>query len=88
MGKPTFTDTLETAAIAWNLETKNFIFYFNPSFFDSLTNYELSFVTAHECLHVYFNHGERSAPLIPILANIALDISVNTILLDYFDFKE
>src|SRR4051812_38321676 len=60
MGKPTFTDQVETAAVAFNKDGDYIDFLFNPEFWAGLSHYDRLFVVCHECLHVILNHGHRS----------------------------
>lgn len=87
LGDIIFTDNVETAEINFN---KKPIFKFNPSYWDSINDYEKLFVICHECLHVLFNHGYRIKGLSKhesVIANIASDIVINTYLLDYYKFN-
>ncbi len=87
MGKPTLTDKIDTAAVAFNKDGGFIEFLFNPSFFEKLDDEELGFVCAHECLHVILNHGSRLKGLDKNIGNVAADIAINEILLAYFKFK-
>jgi predicted metal-dependent peptidase len=87
MGRPCFTDDIETAAVRFAAEGEFIEFVFNPDYWNSLTVYERLFVISHECLHVVLNHGVRTtrhndAPRI----NTALDIVVNHLLVNSFGF--
>jgi hypothetical protein len=87
MGRPYFTDEIETAAVRF-ADGGDFVeFIFNPDYWNNLTPYERLFVICHECLHVVLNHGIRTtknedAPRI----NTALDIVVNHLLITSFGF--
>lgn len=54
--------------------------YYNPSFFDQLTDRQIIFVLAHEVLHIAFKHGVRCKGRNRKLANIAMDYAINWIL--------
>jgi hypothetical protein len=88
MGRPFFTDDIETAAVRFAGDSGEFVeFLFNPEYWNNLTPYERLFVISHECLHVILNHGIRTtkgkdAPRI----NTALDIVVNHLLVNAFGF--
>lgn len=87
IGKPRFTDEIPTAAIGFNEDGGFVEFAFNPDFYESLNTNERAAVVAHECLHVILNHGVRSKDMeFPELANIAMDIVVNEMLIKGFDF--
>ena len=91
IGRPTLTDRIPTAAVSFDQSNGgHFIdFMFNPKFWNKLSNYERAFITAHESLHVFLNHGVRSVNL-PRgemqIANVAMDVVVNHMLVDYFGF--
>jgi hypothetical protein len=87
MGRPVFTDEIETAAVSFSHSGEFIDFMFNETYWKNLTLYEQTFVISHECLHVILNHGVRTkqgkdAPRI----NRALDIVVNHLLVNSFDF--
>lgn len=86
MGYPTLTTALPTAAVAFNEKGKQIEFLFNPDFWNSLDEYNRSFVICHECLHVILNHGVRLKKLYPQIANQAADIVINHMLVDKFGF--
>ena len=91
MGRPVFTDEVDTAAVGFDLEGQHLAFKFNPDFWEGLDDYSRLFVIAHEALHVLLNHGTRSAS--PRDAgdrydlNVAMDVTVNTQLLATFGFR-
>ncbi len=88
MGKPSFTDAVPTAAVAFNKSGDFIEFLFNPDFWNSLTHYERLFVIGHECLHVVFNHGMRTKDATDAdKTNKALDIVVNHMLVTSFGFE-
>jgi predicted metal-dependent peptidase len=86
MGYPTFTDEIPTAAVRFDEDGQCLQFLFNASYWDSITSYMRSFIICHECLHVILNHGFRSKGSNPVVANIALDIAVNHMLIRNFGF--
>lgn len=88
IGRPTFTDKIPTAAVAFHKKNgKFFQFLFNPGFWDSLDNYERCFVIAHECLHVILNHGLRGKDGDKRRTAIAIDLIVNYILTNNLGLK-
>jgi len=87
MGRPFFTDRIETAAVRFNHEGEFIEFLFNPQFWQFLTHYERLFVIAHECLHVILKHGLRTINRTdPEGVNAALDVVVNHTLVRSFGF--
>jgi len=88
LGFPHLTFQLPTAAVAFNKEGRHIEFLFNPIFWSKLDLYTKAFICSHECLHVMLNHGLRikDCPL-PELANIALDVVVNHMLVNKFGFN-
>lgn len=87
MGRPYFTDEIETAAVRFSESGEFLDFMFNECYWDNLTPYERLFVIAHESLHIILNHGIRTTNNedIPRI-NAALDIVVNHLLINSFGF--
>jgi predicted metal-dependent peptidase len=80
-------DKIPTACIAFDRKSGDGIqFKMNPKFWAECDTYKKVFVIAHECLHVYFEHGRRMKHMDKKLANIAADVVVNHFLLDGFGF--
>ncbi len=90
MGKPVFTSTLPTAAVSFDPKSgKPLQFLFNPEFWDGLDENTRLFIICHEMLHIVFNHGVRiKGSDQKQLANACLDVVVNHILIDNFNFKK
>lgn len=88
MGKPIFSDAVETAAVQFDQTGDFVIFHFNPKFWNSLNHYNKLFVICHEALHVILNHGIRisDAGINRQATNAALDVVVNHSLLRDFGF--
>lgn len=86
LGIPSFDATVPTACVVFDKSGQNIGFHFNPTFWNKLTVYQRAFVTAHESLHVILNHGFRGKNLEPKIANIAMDVVVNTMLTDFYEF--
>jgi len=72
-----FTDDIPTAA------TDGKRLLFNPRFMGSLTNRERLGVFIHELLHAALLHTSRKKDKSPIVWNVAADIVVNNIILEY-----
>lgn len=88
LGKPSFTEVIPTAAVGFDSSGKNILYMFNPSFYESLSNYEKTFIIAHESLHVILNHGSRlvGKNFDRTTANIAQDLSIHELMFNMFNF--
>lgn len=90
VGKPVFTQSVDTAAVQFDKQGKFVLFLFNPHFWNSISRYDKLFVICHECLHLILNHGVRikdiKSPNVQA-CNQCLDIVVNHLLTDGFGFK-
>lgn len=91
MGYPALTFDLPTAAVGFDKKGRRIEFMFNPKFWKECDTYTKEFVICHECLHVILNHGVRIKDLKgnrywQRLANIALDVVINHMLVDKFNF--
>lgn len=87
---PTFVPNCKTAYVAFDKENRTIKFAIDPEFWATLDRHTKLFVISHECLHIILNHGIRSKDISPELrsiANVAMDIVVNHMLIDQFDFK-
>lgn len=88
LGKPVFSDSVDTAAVQFDEEGQCVLFHFNPKFWQECDNYKRFFVICHEALHVILNHGTRILDSKNAAAtNCALDIVVNHLLLEKFGFQ-
>lgn len=88
MGKPIFTDAIQTAAVQFDRSGEFVNFLFNPEFWKSCYFYDRLFTICHESLHIILNHGERIQDTLDKEAcNKALDIVVNHSLLNNFGFE-
>lgn len=87
-GAPEFTydNTIPTACVDFG-DNKDVRFLFNTDYWDSLDDYSRAFTISHECLHIILNHGERMKHCDMTLANIALDLAVNHMLINQFEFE-
>ena len=84
LGEPIFNKNIPTACIKFNPLS----YHFNPDFYSSLSNYERSFVIAHECMHVILNHGERLKEEHAYIRNVAMDIAIHEILFKKMGFDK
>jgi predicted metal-dependent peptidase len=88
MGKPHFTNRVNTAAVQFDKEGEFVVFLFNEDFWNSLDFYNKLFVICHESLHLILNHGKRTKDSVNMLAcNQCLDVVVNHLLVEKFGFK-
>lgn len=89
VGKPLFTESIDTAAVGFDRNGHILYLILNPHFWDSLDMTNKAFVIAHECLHVILNHGQRgmSHPDHESV-NIAQDIVINEMLVNSFGFNK
>jgi len=87
MGKPVFTDKIQTAAVQFDKEGNYLMFLFNENFWNECDEYKKIFVICHEALHIILNHGKRfQEKENPKIFNIAVDIVVNHSLVKDFGF--
>ena len=91
MGYPRLTFDVPTAAVTFDKRGKRLEFLFNPLFWKQSDTYTKQFVICHECLHVILNHGARirdlkKTKLNGTVANLALDVVINHMLIDKFNF--
>lgn len=89
LGKPGISNSIETACVLFNESGDNIDYLFNIDFWNKLDDYERTFVICHEFLHVILEHGVRildSDKKDEKLCNVALDIVVNHLLVEKFDF--
>ena len=91
VGKPTFNTEIETASVEFDSRGNYIQFSFNPIFWNNLSLDGKLFVICHEMLHILLNHGKRSKNLNQankVCANICLDIVVNHLLINNFNFEK
>ena len=87
LGQPQFTERVPTAGVGFSHLDDKIDFMWNPKFWASCNFDEKVFITAHECMHVYLSHGKRGKDCTqPQLANVAMDVVVNEMLVDFFGF--
>ena len=81
---------IPTACVRFDKAGQTIDFLINHDYWNTLTNEQKKFVICHECLHVILYHGLRINNLFDNdlnIANQALDIVVNHLLIDRFDFN-
>lgn len=88
MGKPVFTEEIQSACVKFDRHGEFFVFCFNPNFWQKLDLQNKLFVICHEALHIILNHGKRSVGLLNNVtaANVCMDIVVNHLLIRSFGF--
>lgn len=91
MGYPRLTNEVDTAAVTFDKKGRRLEFLFNPQFWRESDSYKKEFIICHECLHVILNHGFRIKDtkrnkLNLEIVNYALDVVVNHMLIDKFNF--
>lgn len=87
LGNAVYSDSVDTACV---MKKDGILFYLiNYNFFCSLNEKEKLFVVCHESLHVFFNHLHdiEVKNLNVKIANIAMDIVINEILINHFNFN-
>lgn len=90
LGKPVFTDKINTAAVAFDKEGHCINFMVNENFWKSQTMTQKAFIICHECQHIIREHGLRSSNLKETdkdIANIAMDLTINHNLVKYYNFN-
>lgn len=87
IGDAFFTEDISTACVVPDEWGELILFCFNPSFFDYNSDYTNKFIIAHEMLHIVLGHGRSGKNLIDKKkANRMMDVSINHMLVDSFDF--
>lgn len=89
VGKPVFSDIVQTAAVGFNEEGKCVQFICNKSFWEGLSLKQKTFTLSHEMLHIILNHGIRlTDKSTRDIANIAQDLVINNMLVTKFGFNK
>ena len=89
IGKPNFVSDTSTAYVSFTNEGELMEYCFNFDYWESLDNYQRSFVICHEILHLLLEHGLRGMDAFKSnskLANIAMDIVDNHLLVNSYGF--
>ena len=79
---PATNDRIATAAI-----DKSGNIYFNETFLTSISDSMLSFVLAHEVMHLLLDHHSRKCSRHSLMWNVAGDALINTMLSNHFNHK-
>lgn len=85
-GKIVFDNNIKTASVAEDYDGDGISFLFNKQFWDSLDEYNRLFVICHEMLHIVLFHCRRMRELNHEIANIAVDIVTNHMLVSIYGF--
>lgn len=82
--RKTSTKSMPTAGVSFNKETDELVLFWNPDFFESLTNSEIKGVLLHEFNHLIFGHlaARRREP--HGTWNIATDLAINSLIYEAF----
>lgn len=88
--KPVFSEDIPTACVAFDKIGDCINFMINPKFWSESSFEKKKFIASHECLHVILSHGFRMTNLHKgerKIANVAMDLVVNHMLVDRFGFN-
>lgn len=81
------TRDIPTAGVCFDRSEDEFIMYWNPDFFSSLTIEEVQGVVMHEIYHIVFQHlSQRRAPA--NIDGIAKDLAINSIIVSSANDKD
>lgn len=72
--------TIPTAGV--NFRNLRMNFYYNPDFIEGLNEKQVAFLVIHELFHLLFNHPKRGKGYNHELANIAMDMIINELILE------
>ena len=78
------TRTVPTAGVGVNKNTGYFELYYNPDYFESISDKQKSGVLKHEFYHLIFEHVTDRLPAdgMSVLWNIATDLAINGFIRD------
>lgn len=89
LGKPVFSDKIETACVMFGNDEDDLLFLFNKKFWEKSSSYEKLFTICHELLHVYLKHGFRiDKKDMNTFYNYSVDIVVNHLLINRYGFEK
>ncbi len=74
------TRDIPTAAVAYDPRSDQITLYFNPDFFETLSNWEIRGVLTHEFYHLVFGHLSARRKKPGKLWNIGTDLAINSII--------
>ena len=71
-----------TAAVTYDKKADEICLYWNPEFFESLSNWEIRGVLTHEFYHLVFGHLSARRKKPGDMWNIATDLAINSIIIE------
>jgi len=74
------TDSMPTAAVAYDPTFDDLTLYWNPEFFRGMTDAEIKGVLTHEYYHLVFRHINERRKEPPKMWNVATDLAINSII--------
>lgn len=77
---PTIDKKMPTAGVSFNPETDEIVLYWNPNFFNKLSNWQVRGVLTHEFYHLVFGHLNARRKKPAKLWNVATDLAINSII--------
>jgi hypothetical protein len=86
IGRPIITEEIDTAAIRFGNDGNALEFLLNEKWWTKQTDYNKRFAICHECLHIILRHGQRADNKISTADNVAMDLAVNHMLVNNFNF--
>lgn len=76
------TRDIPTAAVAYDPKSDEITLFYNPDFFETLSNWEIRNVLTHEFYHLIFGHLSARRQTPPKMWNVATDLAINSIIID------
>jgi predicted metal-dependent peptidase len=74
------TDSMPTAAVAYDPTYDDLTMYWNPEFFREMSDAEIKGVLTHEYYHLVFRHINERRKEPPKMWNVATDLAINSII--------
>jgi predicted metal-dependent peptidase len=74
------TDSMPTAAVAFDPKFDDITLYWNPEFFRDMTDQEIRGVLTHEFYHLVFRHLSERRKTPAKMWNVATDLAINSII--------
>ena len=78
--RKTPTDSMPTAAVAFDPKFDDITLYWNPEFFRGMTDQEIRGVLTHEYYHLIFRHLTERRKTPAKMWNVATDLAINSII--------
>ena len=89
MVRPYYSYSISTASVRFDSSGNLIQMMINPDYFSTANEHTKLFIIAHEMTHVILYHGIRALDIDPAysqIANVAMDLCVNHMLVDSFGF--